>query len=332
MSELRYNIITREWVIIATERAKRPKDFIKAKKEEKALPEYKENCPFCPGNEKLTPQETYRLGDDKAWKVRSVYNLYGALSAKETPERKIEGMYISMSGFGNAEVIIENPRHNTCIALMSDEEVVNIIKSYKDRYLSIQKIAGIESIIIFKNHGPAAGTSLEHPHSQLIATPVVPPQIRGRIERAIGYFDTTGRCLFCKTMEEELKTKTRVVFETDKFISFLPYAGSSPFAIWVFPRRHMASFAQINDEEIEDLARNLKTTLQKLYYGLDNPDFNYTIRSIPVKEQGIEYFHWYLSIIPRLTQPAGFELGSGMFINTGLPEESAEFLRQVKCL
>ncbi|MCK9604227.1 MAG: galactose-1-phosphate uridylyltransferase, partial [Candidatus Omnitrophica bacterium] len=158
MPELRYNIVSAEWVIIATERAKRPRDFIKAKKEEKPLPEYKEGCPFCPGNENLTPGETFRLGDGKSWKVRSVYNLYGALSAKEKPGRKNDGMYRSINGFGNHEVIIENPRHNTCIALMSEEEVNNIIKAYKDRYLAINNIEGIESVIIFKNHGANAGT------------------------------------------------------------------------------------------------------------------------------------------------------------------------------
>jgi UDPglucose--hexose-1-phosphate uridylyltransferase len=330
MPELRYNIISREWVVIATERAKRPKDFIRAKKEEKVLPEYKENCPFCPGNEKMTPAETFRLGDEKAWRVRSVYNLYGALSSQEKLERKNLGITISMSGFGNHEVIIEHPRHNTLIALMSDQEVQDIIRTYQQRYRVIQKISGIEAIIIFKNHGPGAGTSLEHPHSQLIATPIVPPQIRSRIERAIDYFDLTGKCIFCQTLQEELKAGVRIVLETDKFVSFLPYAGAAPFLMWIFPKRHSPSFSEINEEETRDLARNLKSTLQKLYYGLDNPDFNYTIRSIPVREKGTEYFHWYISIIPRLSQPAGFELGSGMFINTALPEEGAEFLRQVK--
>jgi UDPglucose--hexose-1-phosphate uridylyltransferase len=329
MPELRYNYVSREWVIIATERAKRPKDFIKAKKEDGVIPEYKDNCPFCPGNEKLTPEETFRLGGDR-WKVRCVYNLYGALSSKAKLERKIGGFYMSIDGFGNHEVIIEHPRHNTCIALMSDEEVANIIRAYKQRYISIQAIKGIESIVIFKNHGPQAGTSLEHPHSQLIATPIVPPQIRGRLEQAASYFDITGRCIFCLTLEEELKAKCRVVLETKNFVSFLPYAGVSPFLTWIFPRRHMSGFAEINDDEIQDLAANLRRVLRKLYYGLDNPDFNYTVRSIPVKEKESEYFHWYISIIPRLSQPAGFELGSGMFINTSLPEEGAEFLRQVK--
>lgn len=331
MSELRYNVISREWVIIATERAKRPKDFIKAKKEVKVLPEYKKDCPFCPGNEDQTPEETFRIGDANKWRVRVVYNKFGALSPTEKEKRKINVLHRSMSGFGNHEVIIENPLHNTIVPLMTDKEAEDIIKAYKNRYVTIKQTKGIEHIIIFKNHGPAAGTSLEHPHSQLVATPIVPPQARGRIEQAVNFFDQTGQCIFCRTLEEELRAKERIILETDKFVSFVPYAALSPFAIWIFPRRHMDSFDQIDEVDITDLAGNLKSTLQKLYYGLDNPDFNYTIRSIPINERGQEYFHWYLSIIPRISQPAGFELGSGMFINTALPEECAQFLRQVEC-
>jgi UDPglucose--hexose-1-phosphate uridylyltransferase len=329
MSELRYNVISGEWAILATERAKRPKDFIKEKKEHPVLPEYKENCPFCPGNERQTPVETFRIGDSGSWKVRSVYNKFGAVSSEEKKERHIHGLYNSMSGFGVHEVIIEHPRHNISTALMSYEEVENILRTYKARYLSISEIEGVECIVIFKNHGPAAGTSLEHPHSQLIATPVVPPQVRGRLERAASFFDFNGKCVFCMMLESELQEKTRIVMETEKFVTFMAYASPAPFATWIFPRRHSASFADITNEEISDLAKTLKNVLSKLYHGLDNPDFNYSIRSIPVGEKGAEYFHWYLSIIPRLSQPAGFELGSGMFINTALPETAAEYLRQI---
>lgn len=329
MSQLRYNPISREWVIIATERAKRPKDFIKAKKEVKDIPEYKKDCPFCPGNENQTPIETFRLGSGESWQVRSVYNKFGAVSNEEKKERVNNGLYSSISGFGVHEVIIEHPRHNTCLTLMNSDEVVSIIRAYKNRYASIQQLSGIECIVIFKNHGPSAGTSLEHPHSQLIATPIVPPQIRGRLEQAINFFDFTGKCIFCATLESELKEKKRIVLETEHFVAFMPYAPAVPFQTWIYPRRHSASFGDISEKEIYDLAKNLKVVLSKLYYGLDNPDFNYSMRSIPVKEKGEEYFHWYLAIVPRLSQPAGFELGSGMFINTALPEEGAEFLRQV---
>jgi len=329
MSELRYNLVSGEWVVMATERAKRPEEFVKAR-EKKLLPEYRADCPFCPGNEVKTPGEIYRLGDEKSWKVRSVTNLFGAFSPNTPRLRNLDSIYLSMGGFGASEVLIEHPLHNMIIPLMGKEEVEDIIRMYKLRYTAMTRVEGIEAITIFKNHGAMAGTSIEHSHSQMIATPIVPPQMRGRVEKAVHYFDMTGQCVFCKTMEEELKTKKRIVFETDKFVAFMPFAGPSPFTTWLFPRRHTAYFAHINDDEIKDLAVNLQTVLQKLYYGLDNPDYNFNIRSIPVKERGTEYFHWYISIIPRVTQPAGFELGSGMFINTALPEESAEFLRQVK--
>lgn len=331
MSELRYNIVSREWVIIATDRAKRPRDFIKQKKEQAPLPEYKTDCPFCPGNEKFSPEETFSIKGQKGWKVRAIPNKFPALSPKQDLMRAPSVFNNRINGFGMHEVIIENPRHNTAIPLMSDVEVENILKVYKSRYDSIRTMKGIQAITIFKNHGPAAGTSLEHPHSQLIATPIVPPQMRNRVDNAIKYFDIIGKCVFCSVLENELEDGKRIVLETDKFAAFLPYAGAAPFAIWIYPKRHMSCFSCIDESEIKDLARNLKGVLKKLYYGLDNPDFNYTIRSVPANESEIEYFHWYLSIIPRLSQPAGFELGSGMFINTSLPEESAEFLRQVKC-
>ena len=330
MSELRYNIISLQWVIIATERAKRPKDFIKAGKEKKELPQHRDDCPFCPGNEGQTSVETLRIGGDKDWKVRSICNKFGALSMSEKRQRKVTGLHSMMNGFGDHEVIIEHPKHNAFIALMSDEEVENIIRAYKSRYVCLQDKEGLEDIVIFKNHGPSAGTSLEHPHSQLVATPIVPPQIRSRIERAANFFDVTGNCIFCKTLEDELKDKQRVIVETEHFVSFMPYAALSPFHAWIFPRRHVPSFSEINENEIKDLAINLKKTLGKLYYGLEDPDFNYSIRSMPINENGKQYYHWYVSIVPRVSQPAGFELGSGMFINSALPEASAQFLREVK--
>ena len=330
MSELRYNIISKDWVVIATERAKRPLDFAKPKKDVQAMPERKDTCPFCPGNEGDRSDETFCLGDKNNWLARSIYNKFPAFSPAENVVRTNDGIYHSLSGYGVAEVIIEHRRHDLCTALMSDEEVENVIKVYKARYVAIQKMKDIEAIVIFRNHGPGAGTSIEHPHSQMIATPIVPPQTRNRIESATRFYDNTGACIFCRTIEEELKAKKRIVLETEKFAAFMPYASAAPFITWIFPRRHMSSFADIDDAEMKDLAHNLRTVLAKLYQGLNNPDFNYTIRCAPVKESESEYFHWGLNIVPRISQPAGFELGSGIFINTALPEESAEFLRKIK--
>jgi len=330
VSELRYNMINREWVVIASARAKRPKDFISNKQTAKESVPYRKDCPFCVGNEALSPDETFRIGVGKEWKTRCIPNKFPALSESQKLERHPSIFGNMISGFGMHEVVIEHPRHDAVIALMSDTEVEDIIRTYKARYDAMKHMEGIEAVTIFKNHGPGAGTSQEHPHSQIIATPIVPPQIRNRLDNAIRYFDLVGECIFCQSLQNELKEKKRVVMESEKFVAFLPFAGASPFVTWVFPRRHMASFSLIDDAEIKDMARSLKSILSRLYYGLGNPDFNYTIRSIPVHENDVEYFHWYLSIVPRISQPAGFELGSGIFINTSLPEESAEFLRQVK--
>ncbi|NJK39404.1 MAG: galactose-1-phosphate uridylyltransferase [Oscillatoriales cyanobacterium RM2_1_1] len=335
MTELRQNLITRDWVIIATERAKRPDQFTKAEARRTKLPPYQADCPFCLGNEHLTgTSETLRLhdGDGTGWKVRVVGNKYPALAATGERVRCMKGNFRSLSGVGFHEVVIEHPRHNLTTALMKVEDVANILRVYKKRYLDLRKDPRVETIIIFKNHGRGAGTSLEHPHSQIAALPIVPYQWRDRTEEAIRHYDDTGECIFCRTLAEELQAKERIVWETQHFVSFIPYAALSPFHLWIFPRRHASSLDEITEEEITDLAKNLKTVLGKLYFGLHNPDFNYTIRSIPTSEQRTDYFHWYIAIIPRVSLAAGFELGSGMYINTALPEESAAFLRNIKLL
>ncbi|MBI3753847.1 MAG: galactose-1-phosphate uridylyltransferase [Deltaproteobacteria bacterium] len=329
MPELRLNLITREWVIIATERAKRPEDF-KISVSKKALPYYVETCPFCPGNETKTPVELFRTGDKNGWKVRVVPNKFAAVSDSGSRERKIDGIRRSVTGVGVHEVIIESPRHNTNPALLSSEQMEEVIKVYKNRFLKAYTDPRVEHVIVFKNHGEGAGTSLEHPHSQLIGTPVMPVQFRDRLEAAAHFFDDMGECLMCVLARKEKEEGVRVVAETEHFLSFVPYAALSPFHTWIFPKRHSASFSDIADAEIKDLALSLKSILSKLYHGLVNPDYNFVIRSNKPKDCDLEYFHWYISIIPRLTRAAGFELGSGMYINTSLPEESAEFLRKVQ--
>jgi UDPglucose--hexose-1-phosphate uridylyltransferase len=330
MSELRQNIITRDWVIIATERAQRPDQFAVAKRELESPPPHQSTCPFCVGNEEDNTVETCRLCDDHHnWKVRAITNKFPALSPTQTGVRISDGIHRTISGIGYHEVIVEHPRHDLTTALLTFQDLANILLVYRQRYSEIRKDPRIETIIIFKNHGESAGTSLEHPHSQIAATPVVPYQFRTRIDEAIRYFDDTGKCLFCRTLEDELAAKQRIIVESEYFVAFIPYAALSPFHTWIFPRRHSSSFDDINDEEIADLAIVLKTVMAKIYYGLNNPDYNYTIRSVPTGELGTKYFHWYIAIVPRVSRQAGFELGSGMYINTSLPEESAKFLRSV---
>ncbi len=329
MPELRQNRFNKEWVIIATERAKRPEEM-GSKREARHLPHYSEKCPFCPGNEHMAPPEVMHINGVGDWQIRVVPNKFSALAREGEPERKITRSQRTMNGVGIHDVIIEGRDHAATTALMSDEQVANIIRCYRTRYLDCAADSRITHITIFKNHGEAAGTSLEHPHSQLIATPVISHQVRDRMYEALRHYDEYGECIFCAVMEEELHSKARLVIVTDHFIALEPFASATPFATQILPRRHMASFGDISDEEIEDLGRVLRKVLAKLYLGLQDPDFNYTIRSAPAENRGVMYYHWYLSIIPRLTRVAGFELGSGMFINTVPPEDAASYLRGIK--
>jgi UDPglucose--hexose-1-phosphate uridylyltransferase len=330
MPELRQNIITREWVIIAKERAKRPDEFVRPPRPAGTLPRYDPDCPFCVGNEHLTVRETYRVSGEKGWKVRVVMNKYPALSPEGDRVRHMEGIHRSMSGVGINEVIIEHPRHDLSPALYSVEEMTDVVGTYLHRYRELKKDPRVEAIIVFKNHGESAGTSLVHPHAQVAAMPIVPSQIRNRMDEAIRYFDETGECVFCTTLRHEMQERQRIVAESPHFVAFMPYAALSPFHLWIFPRRHASSFDEIFDHEVTDLASILRTILAKLYHGLNDPDYNYSIRSGLARDGQREYFHWYVAIIPRLAKTAGFEIGSGMYINTSVPEESAQFLRDVR--
>lgn len=330
MPEIRQNMATKEWVIIATERAKRPKDFITKKDFKEDVPELDENCPFCPGNEEKAPPETFRISDGDKWFTRVVPNKFAALTPEGERVRKYDGIYRYMSGVGVHEVIIESPVHNRFISVMNRKEVENIVRAYKNRYVEISKDERIEHIIIFKNHGPSAGTSLIHPHSQVIALPLIPQHIRHRIWEANRFFDDNGTCVFCHMAEQERKEKERIVYENEHFLTFCPYASFGPFHMWIVPNRHMSQFSDINEEEIKSLADSLKVVITKLNNGLNNPDYNLVVRSNTVDVKKSDSFHWYIAVVPRLSKTAGFELGSGMFINVSLPEENAEFLRSVE--
>ncbi len=334
MPELRQDPATKQWVIYARERAKRPSDFIK-QKITPFLPAYKADCPFCPGNEKMTPPETmaYRKEgspNSPEWWVRTVPNKFPALSPDgNLTRREEEGLFRRMDGVGQHEVIVETPQHNQFIPMMEDKQVEEIILAYRERYLALRQDLRYKVIIIFKNHGLAAGTSIEHPHSQLVAMPIVPLTTRFRFEKAASHFDDNGTCVYCDMLREGLRISPRIVMETDTFIVFHPFASRAPFETWIIPKEHQASFGSISMAGAKEFAHVLRITLLKIHQGLNNPDFNYIIQTAPIKDEHEDYFHWHLQILPRLVTPAGFELGTGMFINTVLPEETASFMRNL---
>ncbi len=329
MPELRHNVLTREWVIIATERARRPHEFARKNGGKRVNPPYVPSCPFCPGNEEMTPPATLVIPGNTSWRVRVTPNKFAALSYDGERQRSVHGIRRTVTGVGVHEVIIESPDHSKSTGLLEDSQVETLIDAYLDRFNFASQDPRVEQVTIFKNHGEAAGTSLEHTHSQIIGSPVITSQIRDRMINALHHFDEYGECIFCRVLEVELKEGVRIVMETEHFVTFVQFAALTPFSMLIMPRRHMSCFSEIRDAEAADLAGILRRTLAKLYYGLTDPDFNYSIRTAPREACGVKYFHWYLSIIPRLTKVAGFELGSGMFINTSLPEESASFLRGV---
>jgi len=330
MPELRYNLVTTEWVILATERAKRPEDFQKGRKMPDVLPQKVDTCPFCPGNEHMTPKESLIIGDKSKWDIRVVPNKFSALSPEGERYRTVHGTQRAMAGLGLHDVVIETPRHDLTTCLLETGHVEKILLAYRTRYNEMSKDDRIETIIIFKNHGEGAGTSLAHPHSQIISIPLVPIQVRSRMEEMTKYYDINDTCVMCDIIAEEKRDKNRIVVETSNFLAFIPFAALSPFHLWIFPKRHNPCFGESTDVELKELASLLKDILLRIYKGLSNPDYNYVIRSCPVKEKPTQFFHWYLAIVPRLTKAAGFELGSGIYINTALPEESARFLREVK--
>jgi len=334
MSELRQNRVTGEWVIIATERASRPEDFHR-EVEKPRLPEYNPACPFCPGNEQMTPPESVadrREGsspDSEGWQVRVIPNKFPALSPEvETDWFEEAHFFNGVQGFGIHDVIIDHPRHDLSIATMDREDVKRVFYTYRERYRMLEKDERILLINIFRNYGMKAGASLEHPHSQLIATPIVPQRIQLRLDVAKEYYDVHGRCIMCDTVQHTLSVKERLVLETDGYIVFEPFASQTPFETWIIPKRHYASFGDTADEDIEELALIMRDILYRIHKSLGDPDYNYLIQANPSRTRFVDQYHWYVQILPRVIPSVGFELSSGIYICTSRPEETAGFLRK----
>ncbi len=331
MPELRQNLATKEWVIIATERAARPLDLrMRKRKKIFAPPERSADCPFCPGNSSKTAKTTYFLGSKDDWRVRVVENKYPALIPGSAEPSGAQTLYRVLPGEGIHEVIVDSPSHAKHPALMDVKALRDLFGVYRDRFEEHLKNPKIAMTMVYKNHGSEAGTSLEHPHSQIVGSSVVPIGIRHRMDEAEKYFTRNGTCVFCRMITEEIRQNLRVIADTKHFCAFILYAALSPFHIWVMPKRHTASFEGATPEEIDDLAEVMRGILGRLHAGLGDPPYNWVIQSTPTDRGTTDPFHWYLTLIVRTANRAGFELGSGMFINPSLPEENAKFLNSVK--
>jgi UDPglucose--hexose-1-phosphate uridylyltransferase len=331
---LRFDITTNDWVVFAPSRSARPSDM-RRPLPERQDPSASRPCPFCPGNEQLTPPEVFAVRDhgppnSAGWKVRVTPNKFPALRIEEDHRRGQAGrLFRFMGGCGAHEVIIDSPSHTLSLAEQPVEQIRLVLQALQQRYIDLMGDPRFQTIIIFKNHGLQAGTSLAHPHCQLIATAVVPHMLRHKLAVAAQYFDLNGECVYTAMLGEELAAKERILVENEHFVAFLPYASQVPFETWILPRIRQSSFRWLDPSLIKPLASILKTTLSRIRLALGDPDFNLTIDSVPKGEEDAEYFLWHIQILPRLTMRAGFEMGSGMSINTILPEDAATYLRNV---
>ena len=324
MPELRKDPVTGRWVIISTERAKRPTDFIR----EQVLPKGGGVCPFCPGNEDRTPPEvlSYR-SNGGPWQLRVVPNKFPALRVEGHLNRQGDGIYDKMNGIGAHEVIIETPEHKISLGDLPEKRIEDLFWSFRDRVVDLKRDHRLRYILLFKNHGEAAGASLEHTHSQLIALPVVPKRVQEEIDGGQRYFTFRERCVFCDIVQEETESGTRVVLETDEIQVISPYAPRFPFETWIIPKRHSSHFETSEAHLLQNLAWAVRATVRKIEKSLERPAYNFVIHTGPVQEAPMAHYHWHIEIIPRLVKVAGFEWGTGFYINPTPPEESAQFLR-----
>ena len=334
MPELRKDPVTGRWVIISTERRKRPNDF----RFERPSIIGREECPFCPGQEALTPPEVlaYRQNGGGAnssdWVVRVVPNKFPALQVEGGLDREGDGMFDRMNGIGAHEVIIETPDHDKTFASMSEPEIERVLSAYRERLLDLKQDRRLRYILVFKNQGATAGATLEHAHSQLIALPVVPDFVREEIEGARRHFEAKERCVFCDIVRQEMASGIRVIQENADIVALAPYAPRFPFETWLLPRRHASRFEDAPRHEYESLARLLKSVLVRIDRALESPAYNLIVHSAPFNDANhtTDHYHWHVEILPKLARTAGFEWGTGFYINPTSPEEAAQVLRNAR--
>ncbi|MBI5193331.1 MAG: galactose-1-phosphate uridylyltransferase [Nitrospirae bacterium] len=331
MSELRKDPVTGRWVIISSERGRRPSDFQEAPQKRKGG-----FCPFCGGNERFTPPEilAYRepgtSPNSGGWSLRVVANKFPALKIEGNLDKTGVGLFDKMNGIGAHEVIIESPTHDMTMSSLPEKKIEDIIWAYRDRVMDLKKDPRFQYILIFKNEGAAAGASLEHSHSQLIALPIIPRQVTEEIEGSRLYYNYKERCIYCDIVKQEMFSEDRTIVENEHFIAITPFAARFPFETWIIPKNHNSCFDEAQPWEYNSLARIMKNILLRIDKVLNIPPYNYIVHTSPLRSQVNEFYHWHIEIMPKLVRIAGFESGSGFYINPTSPEEAAKFLREAK--
>jgi UDPglucose--hexose-1-phosphate uridylyltransferase len=329
MPQFRKDPVVNRWVIIAPERANRPQQSKTADTPNRAGP-----CPFCGGNEALTPPEilAYRDKDSRpnepGWTVRVVPNMYPALRLNEAQEHGKHGFYEHMSGVGAHEVIIEAQEHATQLAALGEKQFHDLVKAYRDRLVALRESRRWRHVLIYKNEGAQAGATFEHIHSQLVALPMIPREVGDELEGARKFHEQARECVYCEIINAGISDGTRIVANNEYFIALCPYAPRFSFETWLLPKQHRASFDTASELEHREFAQALRDILIRLHRCLNQPPFNYVLHTAPFDAGEESCYHWHLEIMPRISGIAGFEWGSGFFINTVAPEDSARLLRE----
>jgi UDPglucose--hexose-1-phosphate uridylyltransferase len=330
MPELRKDPILGRWVIISVERGKRPTDFVSA-----GLKKRGGFCPFCPGNEYTTPDEILAFRPQGAepntsgWTLRVMPNKFPALHSEGELHKKGEGIFDKMNGVGAHEVIVETPEHDLSLATISPEAFEDALSAYYQRLVAFREDRRIQYVLVFKNEGDAAGASLEHSHTQLIALPIIPRTVKDEIAGAKRHYEIRDRCLFCDIIHQELSDERRIVLENDGYVAIAPFAPRAPFETWILPKSHQSAFAPL-DGSFSGLAEIFQKLLRNLDDILDSPPYNFMLHTSPFNDEVNEHYHWHIEVMPKLTKIAGFEWGSGFYINPTPPEEAARFLRDAE--
>jgi UDPglucose--hexose-1-phosphate uridylyltransferase len=325
ISELRQDLVTGDWVVIATGRAKRPEEFAAQKRV--IADESRQSCLFCDptasGQEKDVLVYANAEGE---WSLRVFPNKYPAFSREAQVRHSEEGPYFLMDGVGYHEIVVTRD-HEKQIANLSKYAVAEIIDAYQDRYIDLMNKKSVNYIEIFHNHGKEAGASIAHPHSQLMAIPVISPYVKGELDGAEEYHRMNKHCVYCAMIEWEEEHQKRVVFENDEFLVFCPFASRAAFETWVIPKKHKPYFERTSIESRLKLAEALQTAVAKIYSALNDPAYNFYIHTSPCDGKDYPHFHWHIEILPRTAVWAGFELSTGIEISTIEPEVASEYLR-----
>jgi len=326
MAQLRRDPITRMWVVITNDHPKGPADYLPFKPPYQ-FPEPEGPCPFCPGHEALTPPEIYSIKKEKGWGVRVIPNKYPFFRIEGEFDRRPEGMYDVMEAIGAHEIVIEAPDHQKTLALMESSEIRKILQAYQERLLDLEKDQRFKQFLILKNY---PGIFNRHPHSHILAMPVVPRRIDEEIWGILDYYQRKERCIFCDILKEEILMKKRIILETVSFLVFAPFASRYPFETWIVPKRHRCDFHRLQEEEAEDLSLAIQSLFLRFHRLLSDPPYSLTFHTSPVQETfHRSEFHWHIEIRLRIGLREGFEWGTGFFVNQTPPEDAAAFLREV---